>query len=363
MATGAAGRRILAWGSPCTQTGRRGGAWAKPAFRGAARARGAGSGKGGQWFAIVAGLSYSRGSAAACRLHGFPTRPVIPMHIILRSLASLPLALLYVFAASLAFFIDDVLRWRREQIDRDLALAFPERTLTERRRIRHESYRRVADLFVEMIWGSRASADELRQRVVFDNPEVIERNAAAGHSCVLLAPHFCNWEWLLMSGGITFGFPIDAVYKPQRLSGLDRFLRETRSRFGGKPIPQGEFVFEIMNRAGQLRGYALIADQTPRPDDRKYWTRFLNRDTAFFVGAEKVARFLDAPIFYVGMRRLARGHYVVHFTPLAQPPYDGIDGTPVMEGFARCLEAAIATSPADWLWLQKRWKYPRPPAQ
>jgi KDO2-lipid IV(A) lauroyltransferase len=282
------------------------------------------------------------------------------MHLALRALAALPLSVLYLISATLAFVIDDVLRWRRAQVDRDLALAFPERTPAERRRIRHDSYRRVADLFVEMIWGSRATAAELRQRVVFDNPEVIQRNAAAGHSCVLLAPHFCNWEWLLLSGGITFGFPIDAVYKPQRLSGLDRFLRETRARFGGKPIPQGEFVFEIMNRAGQLRGYALIADQTPRPGDRKYWTRFLNRDTAFFVGAEKVARFLDAPIFYVGVRRLARGHYSVHFTTLAEPPYERTDVPPVMEGFARHLEAAVTEAPADWLWLQKRWKYPRP---
>jgi lauroyl/myristoyl acyltransferase len=31
-----------------------------------------------------------------------------------------------------------------------------------------------------------------------------------------------------------------------------------------------------------------------------------------------------------------------------------------MEGFARKLEAAIQESPPDWLWLQRRWKYPKP---
>jgi lauroyl/myristoyl acyltransferase len=31
----------------------------------------------------------------------------------------------------------------------------------------------------------------------------------------------------------------------------------------------------------------------------------------------------------------------------------------VMEGFARHLENAVRDSPADWLWLQKRWKYPK----
>jgi lauroyl/myristoyl acyltransferase len=53
----------------------------------------------------------------------------------------------------------------------------------------------------------------------------------------------------------------------------------------------------------------------------------------------------------------------VRLVPLALPPFDrdaGTDDTPIMERFARQLEAAIRESPADWLWLQKRWKYPRP---
>ena len=118
-----------------------------------------------------------------------------------------------------------------------------------------------------------------------------------------------------------------------------------------------------MVRAGQPRGYALIADQTPRQEDPKHWTRFLNRDTAFFVGAEKIAHFLDAPVLFVAMRRVRRGHYSVRLVPLAEPPYgnEANDGTsPIMERFARNLEREVVERPADFLWLQKRWKYPKP---
>ena len=59
------------------------------------------------------------------------------------------------------------------------------------------------------------------------------------------------------------------------------------------------------------------------------------------------------------MRRVARGRYSVRLHPLAMPPFDSEDDTPIMERFARMLEAAIRESPADWLWLQKRWKYPK----
>ena len=82
----------------------------------------------------------------------------------------------------------------------------------------------------------------------------------------------------------------------------------------GRPAVVRDAV--VPRRAGTPRGYALIADQTPPREEKKHWTRFLNRDTAFFVGAEKIARFLDAPVLYVDMRRVRRGHYAVRFVPL-----------------------------------------------
>jgi KDO2-lipid IV(A) lauroyltransferase len=180
---------------------------------------------------------------------------------------------------------------------------------------------------------------------------------------VLLTPHFCNWEWLLPAGGARFGLPIDAVYQKQRLATLDRFLLDARSRFGGKPIVREDFVYELMNRAGTPRGYALIADQTPPRDDKKHWSRFLNRDTAFFVGAEKVARFLDSPVLYVAMRRVGRGRYsgaapaARHAALRRRSRGRGDSDHGTVRAAARDRDPE---SPADWLWLQKRWKYPKP---
>ena len=95
----------------------------------------------------------------------------------------------------------------------------------------------------------------------------------------------------------------------------------------------------------------------------KHWTRFLNQDTAFFVGAETIARFLEAPVVYVAMRRLKRGHYALHLHVLAEPPYDITDeagtetGAWIVEAYARKLEQEIRASPPDWLWVHNKWKY------
>ena len=99
---------------------------------------------------------------------------------------------------------------------------------------------------------------------------------------------------------------------------------------------------------------------TPKNNETKHWTKFLGQDTAFFLGAGKIANFLQAPVIYVAMRRIRRGHYSVRLIELTEPPYE--EGTDVLisERYARTLESEIRANPSDWLWLQKKWKYPKP---
>jgi KDO2-lipid IV(A) lauroyltransferase len=59
------------------------------------------------------------------------------------------------------------------------------------------------------------------------------------------------------------------------------------------------------------------------------------------------------------MRRLRRGYYAVRLSEIGAPPYDEGADTLIVERYARSLERDIRDSPADWLWLQKKWKYAR----
>ncbi len=282
------------------------------------------------------------------------------MSLLVRALGLIPLPLLYIWgwlAFAVTFYL---VRWRREQVEHDVSLSLVGRSPAERARIVRDSYVHSADIVIEMLWGFGASARAILRRVVFENPEVVLRLAEEKKTVVLLTPHFCNWEWLFLAGGARFGFPIETVYQPHRIAWIDRFLVDARSRFGGRPIPRKEFVFELMNAPPGARVYSLIADQTPKRHERKHWTTFLGRDTAFYTGADQVARFLDATVLYVAMRRVSRGRYTVRVDILAEPPFDTAGHEVIMEKFARRAEQAILQHPEDFLWLQKRWKYPRP---
>jgi len=212
----------------------------------------------------------------------------------------------------------------------------------------------------EVLKGAVIGEQELRERVRIVNADALTRFTRAGQTVILLASHHCNWEWLLLAGCLEPGVRVDAVYKPLRVATMDRFFLEMRSRFGGNPISLMGFLSAILRHRGVVRVLALAADQTPPWNEKKRWTRFLNQDTAFFVGADRIARITRAPVFFAGMRRVRRGYYEARLQLLAEPPYSSA-GPDIIERYARAAEAHIAQYPADWLWMYRKWKYKKPP--
>jgi KDO2-lipid IV(A) lauroyltransferase len=279
---------------------------------------------------------------------------------LLRILAVFPLPVLHLLGWWVFVVAFYVVRWRVPLARGNLDAAFPEKTPDERYRILRDCYRNLAMALMESIWGYGARGKALEPHVRFINPELVERCRAEQRSVILLAGHVCNWEWLLLAAGANLGIPIDVVYKPLRLADVDAYVRDARRRFGANPIPHKSFLYEVMRRTDEPRAYAMLADQTPLKRTPKHWFRFLNRDTAFFLGPERIARYLDASVVYVEMKRARRGYYDVRLEMIAEPPYGELAGPEIAESYARHLEATIRESPSDWLWIHNKWKYPKP---
>ena len=283
------------------------------------------------------------------------------MAFLLRALGLLPLPVLYAIGRFLSFVTYNVVKWHVSRAERSIERSLPELSAAERKAVLRQSYRNLGAILAEGIWGWRASGDALRRRVTIDNRALIERYIAERRPVVLLAAHMCNWEWLLLAAGAELGIPICPVYKPLRLRDVDEYVRDARARFGGQPIPIDKLLYELMFRAEQPRALGMLADQTPPKEAVKHWRRFLHQDTAFYAGLGKIARFLDAPVIYVAMRRVTRGVYAAHLHVLAEPPYDDDPEERIVDRYAERLEAEIRACPADWLWVHRKWKYPKPP--
>lgn len=256
-------------------------------------------------------------------------------------------------------FIYHIWRFRRKLSLSNLSNSFPDKSAQELEQIARQAYRNACNMLAEVLKGAVIGEQELRRRVRFVNAEVLTRFTRAGQSVILLASHHCNWEWLLLAGCLELEGRVDVIYKPLRIAALERFILEFRSRFGGNPIRVKDFVPAALRGRGKGRVLALAVDQTPPWNGRKHWTRFLSQDTAFFVGAERIARIMHAPVFFAATRRVRRGYYEARLQLLAEPPYSGA-GSDIIERYARAAEAHIAQHPADWLWMYRKWKYKKP---
>ena len=278
---------------------------------------------------------------------------------ILKLLSRLPLSVLYLITDFMYVIIYHIWGFRRKLSLTNLRNSFPDKSAEEIERIARQAYRNACNMIAEVLKGAAMEAGELRRRMQILNIEVVREFTKNGRPVVLLASHHCNWEWLLLASCLELEISVDAVYKPLRVDAIDRFMFETRSRFGGHPIPVKDFLPEVLKRRESARIFALVADQTPPRDEEKHWTRFLDQDTAFFVGADKIARITRSPVLFVAMTRVRRGYYEARIEVLAEPPYPG-EGSDIIERYVRVAESHIQRHPEDWLWMYRKWKYKKP---
>jgi KDO2-lipid IV(A) lauroyltransferase len=272
-----------------------------------------------------------------------------------RLVATLPWGLLYGLAHFVAWLAWRVFPYRQSVVRENLTIAFPELSASELSSLMHRYYRGFAEVMVEVVKAARMTAQEIRARVALHGLAPARELMASGTPVLLVAAHQCNWEWMLLALSVELGFPLDAAYKPLVDEWAEREMLKLRTRFGGRLVPAQELLGDIIKRGRMPRAIAMVADQEPRTSEQKYWTRFLNRDTAFFVGAEEIARVTKFPVFFVAMRRSARGHYEIELEPLRTHAESLAPGE-LTERYARRVELQIRAAPADWPWSHKRWK-------
>ena len=272
-----------------------------------------------------------------------------------RLIGALPWVLLYGFASFVTFLAIRIVGYRKALITTNLSKAFPDCDAAAVKHMRHRFYAGFADVFMETFKSSSLSAERVRERVTIRNVELVRERLSSGRSVLLVAAHQCHWEWMLLGLSLDIGFPLDAAYKPLTNPWAEREMYKIRTRFGTRMVKARDLLGDVLRRGKVVRAIAMVADQEPVTSDRKHWTTFLNRETAFYVGAEEIARVAKLPVFFVAMRRTSRGHYEMECQPLWEPT-EVLQPGEFTERYVQRVEAQIRATPPDWLWAHKRWK-------
>jgi len=274
--------------------------------------------------------------------------------------ARLPFWVIFGLADIFYVFLYYVVRYRRNVVHENLVRSFPEKSLAEIRTITKKFYHHLSDVGLETIKFNRMTEKQIDKRLKINNLDLYEEYYNQGKSMIVLGQHHNNWEWSgSMQRFIKAQFLV--VYNPVRKNKpLERFILDTRERFGAKSIQVNHSVRTALafNTNKRVSSLMLAADQTPPPTSQ-FWTTFLNQETAFFAGPMKIAMKTNLPVIMHHTRKVGRSKYEVFHYKLIEKPEE-VKPEEILLAYVRKLEEIIQTEPEYWLWSHRRWKHKRP---
>lgn len=280
-------------------------------------------------------------------------------YIFVQLISILPFRVIYWISDLFYFLCYHVVRYRRKVVYANLKSAFPEKSETERKSIEKEAYKWFCDIILESIKAFRMTVEELDERVKFENLELIRDYVNKGKSVYLDMAHTGPWEWVPTIYLKHFPDIVGAeLYRHVKNPYIDAFLLEARKRFKTQVIPKDKALFPLarLTRDGKVFAIGLLADQTPSRANLHFWTDFLNHDTAFLQGPERLAKATKSAVVYFDFRCEKRGYYVCKIVDITGDAALEADGV-VTKRYANLLEQTIRRQPAYWFWTHRRWKF------
>ena len=272
----------------------------------------------------------------------------------------LPMRALYLLSDILSPIFYHLIRYRRDVVEKNLRNAFPEKSQEERKRISRRFYSHLTDMFVETLKAMHMTPEQIMKRFYAPDTSLTDRFFSEGRDVVALGSHYNNWEWY-SSMQLSMKHRALLIYKPLKNKDFDQFLLKIRSRFGVTITPMSHIIRDLVKCRSEkiLTLSGFIGDQTPPRDDISFWTTFLNQDTGFYRGAEKVAVKYDIPVILMHLVKKKRGYYEIEYRLISEHPREE-EPNAITARYAAMLEEVIRDKPEYWLWSHRRWKYKRP---
>lgn len=284
------------------------------------------------------------------------SKDVPRLMILFKLISYLPLSFLYLLTDILYLIGYHILRYRRKVIQENLRHAFPEKSQKERERIAQKFFRNLTDSFAETIKMYSMSKEELNRRIVVNNKELVLDAIRNGEVVIGMTGHFFNWEMHLLQTSANITNQLDVVYLKVNNPFFEKLMLKIRTRFGAGLIERASFQRDYLRKRDQPRLIVLAADQRPTMGDIRYWAPFMNRETAFFEGGEKLAKRFNHPVVYAYVEKPQRGHYTFTYSLMDSPPYESSEAHSITDEFIRLLEKNIKEQPEIYLWSHNRWK-------
>ena len=248
-------------------------------------------------------------------------------------------------------------RDRRRALDH-VAIAFPEKSETEREQLARNCFRHLGTMLGECLHlyhRDCAFVDSVVDVLGFEEVEAVR---SAGRPLLLITGHCGNWELLAAAincRGMRMAVVARALDEPEQ----QEMLAGLRARFGTPTIERGEegAVRQLLGTLRRGGALGMLIDQDSGKMDG-VWVPFFDRLAYTPVGAAKIALKQRAAVIPVFIERLEDGRHRVRFHPPLDLPDDPVAATALMTAK---IEEQVRLRPEQWVWMHRRWRR-QPPA-
>jgi KDO2-lipid IV(A) lauroyltransferase len=241
----------------------------------------------------------------------------------------------------------------------NLKTAFPEMDKATLKETEKRFYHHFCDLFIEVIKTLSISEQTLRDRYLFTNIEVLQKYVNKGQPVLVTMGHYASYEWVFALATLLKDHPGYAIYKKIKNPYFDKMIRDIRSKWNSTLVPNKQAREKIKEVLATQKGFAyfgFIMDQSPSNPNNKHFSSFLNVQTPFFTGVEKLSKQHDLPVLFLGTTRVKRGYYSSTFSVLSETPKQHPDFA-ITDAYAKILTELIIKDPAYYFWTHKRFKF------
>lgn len=266
----------------------------------------------------------------------------------------LPFAWLAALGRLLGVVLYRVAGERREIVETNLALCFPELDRAARERLAREHFKVLARSMLErgVLWWS--TRERLESLIRVDNFDVLQKLLDAGRPVILLAPHFVGLDVGATAIGMRCSFV--TMYASQRDEVLDRLFRQGRGRFGEPELvarDAGPRSYLRAMKAG--RPFYYLPDMNFRTGESLF-VPFFGVPAATITGLPRVARLAGAVVVPCPTRMLPGGQgYAVEIgEPWEDYPSENLEAD--VRRMNEWIETVVRTMPEQYYWVHRRFK-------
>ena len=271
--------------------------------------------------------------------------------LFMRLLATLPLPLIRWMGTALGGVLYLAVAKRRHIVQTNLALCFPEKTAQQRSALTRQTFIYFAQAWLDRAWLWHAPHSWVKRRVTLTGAvHELEGNDAT----VIFLPHFYGLDaaW----AGVAMHSPrmSTTIYTDQSNKLVDRWILRGRRRFGNlRLFGRVEGVKPIVTALRSGQPLYLLPDMDFGPQESVF-VPFYGVNAATVPSLARFARLGKAKVVPLVPRITANGYEVEVFAAWSDVPSSDpvLDTTRMNER----LQSYIATMPAQYYWVHKRFK-------